>query len=300
MTLEGGACQGRFSDVWFVNRTNEITMIARKQLATAPAGQRTLSVGSDFVPTDNDPNFMTSLARGLSVIRAFTDQEPNLTIAEVARLAGISRAAARRCLYTLAQLGYAGSDGRTFCLRPKMLTLGYAFLSSAALPQVLQPFLERVSATLRESSSAAVLEDGEIVYIARASTQRIMSMELSVGSRLPAYCTAMGRVLLAHLPADQLMGYLKSVQLEPLTELTITRRDELRHALDVAREQGYALVDQELEVGLVSIAVPVRNVGGGVVAAMNVSLQAARVAPGDMDTRYLPVLREAADEIKVR
>src|SRR5712671_5138838 len=128
-------------------------MTLQKQLATAPAGGRTLSLSTDVVSSDNDPNFMTSLARGLSVIRAFTDQEPNLTIAEVARLAGISRAAARRCLYTLAQLGYAGSDGRTFCLRPKMLTLGYAFLSSAALPQVLQPFLERVSATLRESSS---------------------------------------------------------------------------------------------------------------------------------------------------
>jgi IclR family pca regulon transcriptional regulator len=268
-------------------------MTLQKQLATAPAGGRTLSLSTDVVSSDNDPNFMTSLARGLSVIRAFTDQEPNLSIAEVAKLAGISRAAARRCLYTLAQLGYADSDGRTFFLRPKMLTLGYAFLSSAALPQVLQPFLERVSATLRESSSAAVLEEDEIVYIARASTQRIMSVELSVGSRLPAYCTAMGRVLLAHLPADQLTAYLRSAQLKPLTELTITRRD-------VVREQGYALVDQELEVGLVSIAVPVRNVGGGVVAAINVSVQAARVAPGEMDTRYLPVLREAADEIKVR
>ncbi len=274
-------------------------MIATKQLTAGPAAG-THSLNSDVVSPDNDPNFMTSLARGLSVIRTFTGQEPNLTIAEVSRLARISRAAARRCLYTLSQMGYAGSDGRTFFLLPKMLTLGYAFLSSAELPQVLQPFLERVSAALRESSSAAVLDDGEIVYIARASTQRIMSVELNVGSRLPAYCTAMGRVLLAHLPADQLTAYLKSVQLKPLTELTVTRRDELRDALHVVREQSYALVDQELEVGLISIAVPIRNVSGGVVAAMNVSVQAARVASGEMEARYLPVLRQAADDIKVR
>jgi IclR family pca regulon transcriptional regulator len=248
----------------------------------------------------DDPNFMTSLARGLSVIRSFTGQEPSLTIAEVARIAGISRAAARRCLHTLAQLGYVGSDGRAFFLNPKTLTLGYAFLSSAALPHVIQPFLERLSASLRESSSAAVLDEDEIVYIARAATQRIMSIELSVGSRLPAYCTAMGRVLLAHRPADELIAYLKRVELKPLTHRTVTRRDEFSRALDAVRDKDYAVVDQELEIGLVSVAVPVRDVSGKAVAAMNVSVQAARLAPGEIDARYLPVLRAAADEIKVR
>jgi IclR family pca regulon transcriptional regulator len=288
----------RFSHVQYDYRTVERVAVVAFKPELVPL--------DDALPAEaaasaaEDPNFMTSLARGLAVIRAFTEQEPELSIAEVARMAGISRAAARRCLHTLVRLGYAGSNGRTFFLRPKTLTLGYAFLSSASLPHVLQPFLERVSGSLRESSSAAVLDEDEIVYIARAATQRIMSLELNVGSRLPAYCTAMGRVLLAHLSAEELAAYLKRVGLKPLTDRTVTRRDALRRELDLVREKDCAIVDQELEIGLVSIAVPVRNVSGKVVAAINVSLHAGRVMPGEIEGKCLPLLRTIADEIKVQ
>ena len=244
----------------------------------------------------DDPNFMTSIARGLSVIRAFTAQKPNLTIAEVAKISGLPRAAARRCLYTLEQLGYAGADGRGFFLRPKILALGYAFLSSATLPQAIQPALEEVSAALQESASAAVLEEGDVVYIARAATRRIMSVDLGVGSRLPAYCTSLGRILLAHLPAGEFEAYLEQVELKPLTERTVTQRKALRRAVAQARDSGYSVVNQELEIGLVSVAVPVKNMVGHVVAAMNVSIQASRVRPGDIENRYLPVLQAAARE----
>jgi IclR family transcriptional regulator, pca regulon regulatory protein len=244
----------------------------------------------------DDPNFMTSIARGLSVIRAFTAQKPNLTIAEVAKISGLPRAAARRCLYTLEQLGYAGADGRGFFLRPKILALGYAFLSSATLPQAIQPALEDVSAALQESASAAVLEDGEVIYIARAATKRIMSVDLGVGSRLPAYCTSLGRVLLAHLPPTEFEAYLEGVELKPLTERTITQRKALRRVVAQSRESGYSVVDQELEIGLLSVAVPIRSMAGEVVAAMNVSIQASRVRPGEIESRYLPILQAAARE----
>ena len=244
-----------------------------------------------------DPNFMTSLARGLSVVRAFTGASAQLTIAEVAKISGLPRAAARRCLYTLEQLGYVGSDDRRFSLRPKMLALGYAFLSATPLAATLQPVLERVSETVHESCSAAVLDDDEIVYIARAATKRIMSVTLNVGSRLPAYCTSMGRILLAHLSRADLDAYLGRVRLKPYTHRTITSRDGLRRALDQVREKGYAVVDQELEIELRSIAVPVRNSAATVVAAMNVSAQAARVSRREMESRFLSSLQEGAGEV---
>jgi IclR family pca regulon transcriptional regulator len=241
---------------------------------------------------------MTSLERGLSVVRAFTEHNQNLTIAEVANLSELPRASARRCLYTLEQLGYVGSDGRTFFLRPKILALGYAFMSSTPLAATMQPVLERVSDSVHESSSAGVLDDGEVVYVARAATKRIMSVTLNVGSRLPAYCTSMGRVLLAHLPKAELDRYLERTRLRPFTERTITSRDALRSTLDQVRERGYALVDQELEVGLRSIAVAVKNAPGIVVAAMNASTQAARVNRREMETRFLPILQAAADDCR--
>jgi len=246
-----------------------------------------------------DPNFMTSLARGLAVVRAFTHRSPNLTIAEVARITGLPRAVARRCLYTLMQLGYVGADGRGFFLRPKILALGYAYLSSTPLAVALQPLLERVSEAAHESSSAGVLEDDEVVYVARAATKRIMSVALSVGSRLPAYASAIGRVLLAHLPPAELEAYLDRVELAPLTDRTVTDREALRAILARAREQGWALVDQELEIGLRSIAVPVRNATGRVVAAVNVSAQAGRVEVREMEARFLPLLQAAAREAAV-
>lgn len=246
-----------------------------------------------------DPNFMTSLARGLSVIRAFTEREPNLTIAEIAKITGLPRAAARRCLLTLMQLGYAGSDGRTFFLKPKILALGYSFLSSAPLATILDPLIEQVSGAVQESCSAGVLDDDDVVYIARAATKRIMSVGLNVGSRLPAYCTSMGRVLLAAIPEADLDAYLGRVPLKPFTERTIIVRDTLKRELERVRERGFSLVDQELELGLRSIAVPVRTANGSVVAAINVSAQAARVTCPDMEVQFLPRLFRVADEARV-
>lgn len=247
----------------------------------------------------DDPNFMTSLARGLSVIRAFTDRDASLTIAEVAKIAGLPRAAARRCLLTLEKLGYAGTDGRAFFLKPKILALGYSFLSSTPLADVLTPVLEEVSHSLHESCSAAVLDDDDVLYIARSATKRIMSVGLNVGSRLPAYCTSMGRVLLAHTPESELAAYLERVELRRFTARTITDREALRRELHSVRERGFSLVDQELEIGLCSIAVPVKDASGNVLAAMNVGAQAGRVSWNDMADRFLPVLQKAADEAKV-
>ncbi|GLR80156.1 IclR family transcriptional regulator (plasmid) [Azospirillum oryzae] len=247
----------------------------------------------------SDPNFMTSLARGLSVIRAFTEREPNLTIADIAKITGLPRAAARRCLLTLMQLGYAGSDGRTFHLRPKILALGYSFLSSAPLATILDPLIEQVSGAVQESCSAAVLDEDDVVYIARAATKRIMSVGLNVGSRLPAYCTSMGRVLLAALPESELDAYLARVPLKPYTERTITAADALKRELERVRDRGFSLVDQELELGLRSIAVPIRTATGGVVAAMNISAQAARVTCPEMEVQFLPHLTRAAEEARV-
>lgn len=262
----------------------------RRPPEARPAGPRAARAGAD-------PNFMTSLARGLTVIRAFTGANPQLTIAEVAKISGLPRAAARRCLHTLERLGYVGSDGRRFSLRPRILALGYAFLSSAPLSETLQPVLERVSERVHESCSAAALDDDEIVYIARAATHRIMSVTLNVGSRLPAYCTSMGRVLLSQLPRAELDDFLGRVRLKPYTEKTVTSRDALRRVLEQVRERGYALVDQELELGLRSIAVPVRGASGAVVAAMNVSTQAARVGRREMEGRFLPALQQGAGEV---
>jgi IclR family pca regulon transcriptional regulator len=206
----------------------------------------------------------------------------------VSRKTGISRASARRCLYTLAKLGYVGSDGRVFALEPKVLTLAYSYLSSAPLAETALPVLERVSAALQESCSLAVLDGDEIVYIARSATRRIMSVALNVGSRLPAYCTSMGRVALAQLSPAQLEGYFSRVKLRPLTGRTVVSQSQLAKLISEARKAGYAAVDQELEIGLRSIAVPVMDHAGRLVASMNVSAQASRVTMRDMERLFLP------------
>lgn len=270
----------------------------KKTQGTPPSADLADSV-TDRDESPSDPNFMTSLARGLAVIRAFTERSPNLTIADIAKIAGLPRAAARRCLLTLMQLGYVGTDGRTFFLKPKILALGYSFLSSAPLATILDPLIEQVSGALQESSSAAVLDEDEVVYIARAATKRIMSVGLNVGSRLPAYCTSMGRVLLAHLPEAELDAYFGRVDLKAYTERTITNPDVLRREFERVRERGFALVDQELELGLRSVAVPVRTASGTVVAAINASTQAARVTCPEMEARFLPPLQRAAEEARV-
>ena len=246
-----------------------------------------------------DPDFMLSFARGLSAIRAFGEGKSELTVAEVARLTGLPRASARRCLHTLTVLGYAttNADGR-YELTPTILTLGQAYLSSTNIARIAQPVLERVSDTLNESSSVAVLDDEEIVYIARAATRRILSVNLFVGSRLPAACTSMGRVLLAGLDADARAKFLKRVKLRQYTDRTIVDRHALTAELDKVASQGFAIVDQELEPGLRSCAVPIARPDGVVVAALNVGVHASRADVTSLTKNVLPILRSAASDIR--
>ena len=246
-----------------------------------------------------DPNFMASLARGLAVIRAFTQQRRHLTIAQLSQRTAIPRAAVRRCLYTLSMLGYVGSeDGRTYALRPRILALGHAYLSSTPLVYAVQPLLDQITSLLHESSSLAVLEGDEILYIARSSTTtRLLSIDLGIGSRLPAYCTSMGRVLLAGLSDAEIDLYLSRVKLVKLTTRTVSSADELKVALNAIRRDGYAVVDQELEIGLRSIAVPVSDRDGRSVAAINIGTQSSRVSVAEMESKFLPPLRAAAHEL---
>ena len=239
---------------------------------------------------------MLSLARGLAVMRAFEHADTALSVSEIARRASMSRAAARRCLYTLERLGYAtGADG-AFELKPKVLLLGNAYLGSASVARAAQPVLEAVSERLQESCSLSVLDGTDIVYVARAAMRRILSIGISVGTRLPAYCTSMGRVLLAFLDDREQESVLSGLDLTAHTSRTITDRDALRTELKRVRAAGFALVDQELEIGLRSIAVPVHG-RGTVVAAVNIGVHAARVDLRTMTRQYVPVLREAAREI---
>src|SRR5262252_5159600 len=192
-------------------------------------------------------DFVQSLDRGLAVIRCFSSEHPSLTLSEVAERTGLTRAAARRFLLTLQELGYVGSSGRQFSLRPRVLALGYAYLSSFSVSQIAQPHLEDLAEQLHESCSVSVLDGDDLVYVARASANRIMTIALTVGTRLPPYPTSMGRVLLAHLPAGELEAYLGRAELRKLTERTVVDPGELRTILATVRSQGWAAVDQELE-----------------------------------------------------
>lgn len=239
-----------------------------------------------------------SLARGLTVIRAFDAASPELTLSEVARKTGLTRAAARRFLLTLAELGYVRTDGRLFSLSPRVLELGYAYLSSLSLPEVALPHLERLVAEVHESASVSVLDDTDIVYVARVPTARIMRVTIAIGTRFPAYCTSMGRVLLAGLPPDRLDDYLARAELRPLTPHTAASPAALRAALDEVRAQGWAMVDQELEEGLRSIAAPIRDRTGRVTAAVNISSHASRTTLEAARRDLLPPLLATAARIE--
>lgn len=268
--------------------------------AGASAGAGSMSAADEIEAMSGDPNFMTSLARGLAVIRGFTQQKRSLTISQLSHRTGIPRAAVRRCLYTLSRLGLVGSeDGKSYSLRPKILSLGHAYLSSTTLANSAQPLLDRVSEMLHESSSIALLDGDEILYVARSSAaQRIMSVDLSIGTRLPAYCTSMGRVLLAHLPPAELDAYLGRVKLVAHTSRTVIAPERIRRELETVITRDCAIVDQELELGLRSLAVPVRDLSGRVVAAMNIGTQASRVSVAELERRFLPELRAAARELQ--
>jgi IclR family pca regulon transcriptional regulator len=247
---------------------------------------------------ERERDYILGLKKGLAVIECFDDEHERLTSADVAARTGLSRAAARRCLLTLHKLGYAHFDGRVFALAPRVLRLGYAYLLSASLPQLVQPFVEHLSERVHESCSAAILEGDEIVYIARAATRRIMSSGLCIGTRLPAYCTSMGRVLLAFLDPADARQRLARMERRRLTPLTRTCLDDLGRILEGVRREGYGIVDQELEVGLISIAVPMFNAAGGVVGAMNVASSPTRVAAERMVECFLPALIDAQKNLR--
>ena len=245
-----------------------------------------------------DRDFILGLQKGLAIIECFDDEHEQLTSADAAVRTGLSRAAARRCLLTLHKLGYANYDGKFFTLAPRVLRLGYAYLLSSPLPQLLQPFLEHLSEQTHESCSATILEGEEIVYLARAATKRIMPMGLCVGTRLPAYCTAMGRVLLAALEPSQATHRLAATERRRLTPYTHTSLDDIAAVLAEVRRDGYCIVDQELEVGLISIAVPVYNNAGRVAVAINVATSPERARPAQLAERFLPALRKIQTDLR--
>jgi IclR family transcriptional regulator, pca regulon regulatory protein len=243
-------------------------------------------------------HFVRSLERGLAVLRTFSAAAPELTLSDVARATGLTRAAARRFLLTLVDLGYVRTDGKLFALTPRVLELGYAYLSSSALPEIAAPHLERLVEEVHESSSVSVLDGGDVVYVARVPTSRIMAVSISVGTRFPAFATSMGRVLLSGLPAADLDAYLSEVHLVRLTPRTVTDADALRRVLDRVRAQGWAIVDQELEEGLRSVAVPIRDRDGRVIAAVNASAHASRSSLGALRRQLLPPLLATAARIE--
>jgi IclR family transcriptional regulator, pca regulon regulatory protein len=254
--------------------------------------------GSAAADRPRNSDFVQSLDRGLAVIRAFGPDRERLSLSDVARATGLTRAATRRFLLTLVKLGYVRNDGREFSLRPRVLELGYAYLSGLGMPEVAAPHLEELVARVRESSSISVLDGDHIVYVARVPTKRIMTVSISVGTRFPAYATSMGRVLLAGMKGDDLDRYLAEADLAPITARTVTDPERLREILrDVAR-QGYAIVDQELEEGLRAIAAPIHGAGGAVTAAINLSAHASRVSMAAMRAELLPALQETARRIE--
>lgn len=242
-------------------------------------------------------DYVQSLERGLAVLRSFDAEHRELRLSEVAARTGLTRAAARRFLLTLVELGYVAVEEGRFSLRPRVLSLGYAYLSGLSFAEVARPRVARLVAELEESSSISVLDDTEVVYVVRMPTRRIMTITLAVGTRLPAYATSMGRVLLAALPAAERERRLERIELRRLTPRTVRSRAALRRELGLVAEQGYALVDQELEQGLRSVAVPLRDGEGGV-AALNVSAHASRASMEDLRERFLPSLLASAAAIE--
>lgn len=257
----------------------------------------TVDVEND-VDEGSSSDFVAAVARGLSVLEAFGSERRMMPVSEVARRVGLSRASARRIALTLTQLGYLRQEGKQFALAPRVLSLGFAYLSALSLPESAQPHLESLSLDLQESSSVSVLDGSDIVYVARRPMKRIMSVTISVGTRFPAHATSMGRVMLAHLPAAALDEYLGATPLSGMTKGTVTDAAAFRDILHDIASKGWAVVDQELEVGLRSIAVPLRAPSGDVIAAMNVSTHMSRASIDDLVERALPRLKDAARAVE--
>jgi IclR family pca regulon transcriptional regulator len=246
----------------------------------------------------DSPDYVQSLHRGLAVIRAFDSEHTSLTLSEAAARAGLSRAVVRRLLMTLEYLGYARRQGRQFCLTPRLLELGFSYLSSLTVASLAQPFMEEVAREIDESCSLAVLDEYDIVYVQRVAVRKVMSITLDIGARLPAYCTSMGRMLLAALEEPALERWLRGLRPQACTRFTLTDREELRAAVARARTQAYAYVEQELQEGLCSLAVPVRDARGGTVAALNAGMPFRVGARAHALKKVLPALRAGARDIE--
>ncbi|GLC62879.1 hypothetical protein PLESTB_001954100 [Pleodorina starrii] len=246
----------------------------------------------------NERDMMGGLAKGLRVIETFTADCPRQSIGAVSAASGLDRATARRCLLTLAHHGYADYDGKFFTLTPRILRLGTACLATMPLPQIVQPWLDRLSEEIGESSSVSILDGAEIVYVARAAQQKVMSISLMAGSRLPAYCTSMGRVLLAALPEPDLLALLAGAPFPARTPHTLTNAEALFDEIARVRRDGHAIIDQEVEIGLRSIAVPLLNARGRVVAALNIGLAAAHATVEELPVRFLPHLQRIQGELR--
>jgi len=263
-------------------------------------GHRGVTVDSVTTASDDTRGgeFVQSLDRGLAVIRAFGAGRPSMTLSDVARETGLSRAVARRFLHTLVELGYVAFDGREFRLRPRLLDLGHAYLSGLGLPEIAQPHLQRLSEVTGESTSVAVIDGSDIVYVARVAVYRIMSIAIGVGTRLPAHATSMGRAILACGSPARAEQFLAEAPLTAFTDHTITDPDALRAEFARVRSQGWALVDQELEGGLRSVAAPLRDATGEVVAAVNISAPVRRGSVAAIEEHLVTPLRDAATAIE--
>jgi IclR family pca regulon transcriptional regulator len=244
--------------------------------------------------------YVQSFARGLDVIRSFSAAAPQQTLSDVATRSGLTRAGARRILLTLQSLGYVRTDGKHYALTPRILDLGFAYLSSMPIWNLAEPVMQRLVDEVKESCSAAVLDGTDIVYVLRVPTRKIMSIGLGVGSRLPASCTSMGRMLLAALPDDEVEALLQAAPPAALTRHTLTDVDAVLAKVRQARRQGWCLVNQELEEGLVSLAAPIVNRAGDTIAALNISGQANRTPPRQMQEQMLPALLRAAKDVSQR
>jgi len=253
--------------------------------------------GADLAVHEGNPDFVLSLARGLRVIEAFDGRQQGLSIADIARTTELSRAAVRRLLITLELLGYIESNGRKYRLRHRVLHLGMSYLSSDSLATVSQPVVQKITDELGESSSVCVLDGDEVLCVAGAVRRGLMSLDVVTGSRLPVHCTAAGRVLLAALAEEQLAAHLERIELKALTAKTIVSREVLSCDVRRVREQGFSMIDEELEAGIRAIAVPIVSKDGHVAGSLGVGALASRVSLDELSSRFLPELREQARAI---
>ena len=257
-----------------------------------------MSAASPTEFTVQKRDFIAGLEKGLAVIEAFDQEQTRLSMTEVAQRTGLTRAAARRYLLTLTQLGYVSYDGRMFSITPKVLRLGQSYMHSARLPRVVHSQLHKLAHALQEASSAGVLDANDVICIGATTAGRVVSATLQPGTRVPAYCTANGRVLLSALAQEQVDRWIERQTLEALTPYTVTNKERLRIEIARARAQGFAAVDQELELGLRTISVPLKNLRGDSVAALNVSVHAARMSMDELHDRCLPALLQAQAQIR--